>query len=72
MAQTALAWLLHQPQVTSVIIGAKNLEQLDDNLASAELALSDRELDALHSVTEPPAQYPGWMVSRQNQGRSVD
>lgn len=70
--QAALAWLLHQPQVTSVIIGARNLEQLDDNLASAELTLSGKELDDLHAVTAPPAQYPEWMVNRQNQGRSVD
>ena len=41
VAQVALAWLLHQPQVTSVIIGAKRPEQLTDNLAATQVALSD-------------------------------
>jgi aryl-alcohol dehydrogenase-like predicted oxidoreductase len=70
--QIALAWLLHQTGVTSVIIGAKHLDQLDDNLASVELHLSAQQLDRLNAVTAPPAIYPEWMVDRQNQGRDPD
>src|SRR6478735_4478987 len=47
VAQVALAWLLHQPQVTSVIIGAKRPEQLADNLAATKVALSADELAAV-------------------------
>lgn len=72
IAQAALAWLLHQPQVTSVIIGARTLEQLDDNLTSARVVLTADELGALEELTRPPTLYPQWMVARQNQGRSSD
>ncbi len=69
VAQIALAWLLHQPQVTSVIVGAKRPEQLADNLASTQLALSADELRALDGVSRLPAEYPGWMLERQGENR---
>jgi aryl-alcohol dehydrogenase-like predicted oxidoreductase len=69
VAQVALSWLLHQPVVTSVIIGAKNDEQLTDNLAAPELKLSTEELARLNEVSELPPEYPGWMLSRQAQNR---
>ena len=59
-AQLALAWLLHQPQVASVLIGASNIEQLDDNLAAADVSLSADELERLDRLTAPAATYPGW------------
>ncbi len=65
VARVALAWLLHQPTVSSVIIGAKRLDQLDDNLAASGLALDGAELDALDRVSALPAEYPGWMIERQ-------
>ncbi len=65
VAQIALAWLLHQPQVTSVIIGAKRPEQLADNLASTQVKLNAEELLALDAVSRLPAEYPGWMLERQ-------
>jgi aryl-alcohol dehydrogenase-like predicted oxidoreductase len=65
VARVALAWVLHQPAVTSVIIGAKTLEQLADNLAAADLKLSDAELAALDEVSKLPREYPGWMFERQ-------
>lgn len=68
-AQIALAWLLAQPGVTSVIIGAKTLEQLNDNLNSVNLKLTDEELQELNHVSEIPSEYPAWMVNRQLQGR---
>ena len=59
-AQLALAWLLHQPQVASVLVGASNIEQLDDNLAAADVALNGEQLDRLDRMTAPAATYPGW------------
>jgi aryl-alcohol dehydrogenase-like predicted oxidoreductase len=69
VARVALAWVLHQPAVTSVIIGAKTLEQLADNLAAADLKLSDTELAALDEVSKLPREYPGWMFERQTADR---
>ena len=69
VAQVALAWLLHQPQVTSVIIGAKRPEQLADNLAATQVTLSADELAALDEVSRLPAEYPGWMFERQGEYR---
>jgi len=65
VAQIALAWLLHQPVVTSVIVGAKRVDQLDDNVAATRVNLSDEELAVLDEVSRLPAEYPGWMLSRQ-------
>ena len=65
VAQIALAWLLHRPGVTSVIIGAKRLDQLDDNLNSVTVSLSDQELDRLNSVSALPVEYPEWMQIMQ-------
>ncbi|MEN3110305.1 aldo/keto reductase [Uliginosibacterium paludis] len=65
VAQIALAWLLHQRVVSSVIIGAKRIDQLDDNLAACAVRLSAEELATLDAVSALPAEYPGWMLARQ-------
>jgi aryl-alcohol dehydrogenase-like predicted oxidoreductase len=59
-ARVALAWLLGRPGVTSVIVGARTDEQLADNLAAAELSLSDDEMRRLEEVSRPPLLYPFW------------
>ncbi len=69
IAQIALAWLLHQPQVTSVIIGAKRPDQLADNLAATGVRLSAAELEQLGKVSELPPEYPGWMFDMQGKYR---
>lgn len=69
VAQVALAWLLAQPGVTSIIIGANKMSQLDDNLKAADLELTALELEVLSSTTAPRPLYPQWMIERQNQGR---
>ncbi len=69
VAQIALAWLLHQPQVTSVIVGAKRPEQLADNVAATQVSLSTEELQALEAVSRLPIEYPGWMFERQAEAR---
>ncbi len=65
VAQVALAWLLHRRVVSSVIIGAKRLDQLDDNIAATSLELTGEELDALDQVSVLPREYPGWMFDTQ-------
>ena len=63
VAQIALAWLLAKDIVTSVIIGAKSLTQLDDNLESIEVKLSPEDIKALDDVSALAAEYPAWMES---------
>jgi aryl-alcohol dehydrogenase-like predicted oxidoreductase len=69
VARVAIAWLLAQRVVTTVIIGAKNVKQLEDNLAAVDLQLTPDELSRLDAVSKMPAEYPGWMLSRQGAGR---
>ena len=69
VARVALAWLLAKPAVMSIIIGAKSLEQLDDNLAAADLALTPEEVARLDEISAIPAEYPGWMLGRQGAAR---
>ena len=59
-AQVALAWLLGRPGVVSLIIGARTDEQLADNLAAADLVLTDEERARLEAVSRPPLIYPHW------------
>ena len=67
--QVALAWLLAQPGVTSVIIGANKMPQLEDNLKAADLELTAAEIEVLSAATAPRPIYPQWMIELQNQGR---
>jgi aryl-alcohol dehydrogenase-like predicted oxidoreductase len=69
VARVALAYILHKPFVTTVIIGAKNIEQLDDNIAATKLTLSDAEMKTLDDVSALPGEYPGWMLERQGAER---
>ena len=69
VARVALAWLLQQPQVTSVIVGAKRLEQLQDNIAATTLTLTAAELATINGASALPAEYPGWMFERQGEFR---
>jgi len=69
VARVALAWLLAKPHVMSIIIGAKTVEQLDDNLAAVDLTLTPEQVARLDEVSELPAEYPGWMLPRQGMAR---
>jgi aryl-alcohol dehydrogenase-like predicted oxidoreductase len=69
VAQIALAWLLHQPQVTSVITGAKRPDQLADNIAATQVRLTSDELRQINEVSGLPSEYPGWMFERQGEFR---
>lgn len=70
VAQVVLAWLLHQPVVTSVIVGAKRGEQVKENVAAADIAFSAEELSTLDAVSALPKEYPGWMLERQGANRT--
>jgi aryl-alcohol dehydrogenase-like predicted oxidoreductase len=69
VAQIALAWLLHQPAVSAVIIGAKKPNQLEDNLHSVQVELTEDELEKLDEVSKLTPEYPGWMLERQGADR---
>ena len=66
VAQAAIAWLLHQPVVTSVIVGAKRPDQLADNVGAVNVELSRADLDRLDAASALPREYPGWMIERQS------
>jgi aryl-alcohol dehydrogenase-like predicted oxidoreductase len=68
-ATICLAWLLAKPVVTSVIIGAKRMDQLRENLAAAEFVLSADEMKKLDEVSSIPQEYLDWVVSFASQNR---
>lgn len=70
-AQVALAWVRLQNGITSTIIGAKNPDQLLDNVKSTELVLSENDLKRIDEVSALPREYPGWMVERQSADREL-
>jgi aryl-alcohol dehydrogenase-like predicted oxidoreductase len=72
VATIALAWVLAKPFVTSVIIGAKRMEQLQQNLAAVDVQLTPEEIKQLDEVSALPPEYPGWMVPFQNMNRLAD
>ena len=65
VAQIALAWLLYQPVVSTVIVGAKRADQLADNIAASEVELEAGELEELDRLSALPREYPGWMFAMQ-------
>ena len=69
VAQAALQWLLHKPGVTSVIIGARDLRQLDDNLGTLRWSMTPEEVARLDAMTPPPRIYPKWFIDIQHQNR---
>lgn len=69
VAEVALAYVLAKPFVMSVIIGAKRIEQLDQNLAATQLTLDQDDLKRLDEVSALASEYPGWMLARQTAGR---
>jgi aryl-alcohol dehydrogenase-like predicted oxidoreductase len=70
VAQIALAWLLSKPFVSTVIIGAKSMDQLRDNIAAARIELTAEEIKMLDEVSQLPPEYPGWMLAFQGQARA--
>lgn len=72
MAQVALAWLVGRPAVTSVILGARTVEQLEDNLGAAELRLTPEQVERLDTASDPsPADYPYGGPGQEQRSRSL-
>ena len=71
VAQIALAWLLSRPWVSTVIVGARSLEQLDDNIAASSVVLTETDLKELEEVSRLPSEYPGWMLAMQAKYRET-
>jgi aryl-alcohol dehydrogenase-like predicted oxidoreductase len=69
VAQIALAWLLHQPAVSTVIIGAKKESQLKDNLGAVDVKLDADDLAEIDKVSALGPEYPGWMFGMQGGDR---
>ena len=75
--QVALAWVLANKTVTSVIIGARKMTQLKDNLGAVDVELSADEVAKLNEVSQLPLPYPGWMEAmgsdrRPGEARNFD
>jgi aryl-alcohol dehydrogenase-like predicted oxidoreductase len=68
-ARISIAWLLSKPVVSSVIIGAKRIEQLHDNIAAVDIKLTAEEIKQLDEVSALPPEYPGWMLPFQSSNR---
>jgi len=66
VAKVALAWLLHQKHVMSVIVGARTIQQLRENLAAANLSLSEDDLAVLDKASALKPEYPRWMIDHQS------
>ncbi len=69
--QVALAWLLHQSAVSTVIIGTKSIDQLNENLGAVTVRLSADHLARLHAPSQLPSEYPQWMIARQGADRTL-
>ena len=61
-ARVALSWVLGRPAVSSVIVAARKVEQLEDNIGAVDLRLSDEEVRLLDAASDPGVPYPKWMV----------
>ena len=73
LAQVALAWVADRPAVTSVILGARTLEQLDDNLGAADLHLSEKETALLNEASAPiVSDYPYGTPGVQQRSRAIN
>jgi aryl-alcohol dehydrogenase-like predicted oxidoreductase len=68
-AQVSLAWLLTRPAVASILVGASNRKQLDENLKAADVQLAAEDLAALDAATKPTAIYPNWFNERVVDGK---
>ena len=69
VARVALAWVLSKPHVTTLIVGAKTVDQLEDNLAATTLALTAEDIATLDAASALPPEYPGWMLAFQGAAR---
>ncbi|MFI5449950.1 MAG: aldo/keto reductase [Candidatus Bathyarchaeia archaeon] len=62
VAAVALAWLRYQKAVSSVIIGARSMQQMEENMKAGELELAAEEIQELNDASRPELPYPQWML----------
>ncbi len=72
VARVALAWILTKPFISSIIIGAKKISQLEDNLKAVEVNLTSEEIGILDAISAPPSIYPGWMQGMGNDAKITE
>ncbi len=60
IAQTAINWLLRRPAISSVIVGARNIEQLKDNIGGSDWQLAQEDMQSLDTISKPAIPYPMW------------
>jgi aryl-alcohol dehydrogenase-like predicted oxidoreductase len=65
IAQVALAWQLARPWLTSIVIGARDLRQLDDNLGATEVMLAEHELRRIDELAPRPRRWPAWHIAAE-------
>lgn len=70
-AQLAIAWLLKKPAVSTVIVGAKKPEQLEENLNASIIEFSRGDLSRLEKASKLEQEYPGWMLDRTKEDREL-
>jgi len=72
LAQVAIAWLMARPAVSSVILGARSMDQLTDNMAAAGLTLTPEETQLLDEASEPAApDYPYGVPGQSQRSRRI-
>lgn len=71
VAQISLAWLLQRKVVSSVLVGAKRMDQLEDNLKAVDIALSQADIEVIDTASQLPGQYPGWMLDFMGGARAA-
>jgi aryl-alcohol dehydrogenase-like predicted oxidoreductase len=60
-AQIALSWLLVKPVVSTVIVGARRVDQLQDNIGAVDIVLSQQDIEELDTVSDTGPHYPNWV-----------
>ena len=71
LARVAYAWTMRQPAVSSVLIAARKIEHLEDNIAAADLKLTQDDLELIHQASDPGTPYPKWMVLQLDQAEDL-
>jgi len=69
-SQVAISWLANEGHI--VLLGARSLEQFDENLGSLDVQLTPDQLKQLDDATKPKVIYPNWMIQRQGAGRDFE
>jgi aryl-alcohol dehydrogenase-like predicted oxidoreductase len=70
VANVALSWLRAKKVV--IILGARTLEQFEENMKSVDVNLTVEQIQSLDKISEEREQYPNWMIGRMDRGRTFE